>query len=326
MRAIVIHAPGGPEVMKVEEVPDPTPAPGEVRVRTAGAGVNRADLMQREGRYPAPPGASPVLGLELSGILLDDAPGLPAGSRVMALVGGGGCSTMASVPAGQLMAVPAGLSPEEAAAVPEAFLTAYHNLFDIGGLVAGQSVLIHAAGSGVGTAAIQLARAAGARVLVTARTAEKLDRCRELGAEVTLAVSGEGFADEVIRETDGAGVNLILDFVGAPYWSDNVNCLARGGRMALIGTLGGGRAEIEIGLLMYKRLRVEGSTLRGQSPAEKAALVQRGAAVIVEGLANGTLRPVLDRVFPLEQAADAHRYMESGGNFGKIVLSTGTGW
>jgi len=322
MIAVVADGTGGPDVLKVQELPDPEPGPDEALLEVAAIGVNRADLLQREGRYPPPPGASPLLGLELSGRLADDATGLSAGTRAMALVGGGAYATRAVVHVSHLIPIPGDLSDEEAAAVPEAFLTAFHNLFDVGELKRGQAVLIHAAGSGVGTAAIQLARQAGALVIATSRTPAKLDRCQELGADITIATGTEDFAERVLTETGGKGVDLILDFVGAAYWDKNIRSLARHGRMALIGTMGGGTAAVDLGHLLHKRLRVEGSTLRGLTIEEKASLVMRAAPMLIPGFISKALRPILDRVFPLEQAANAHRYMESNEGFGKIVLST----
>lgn len=323
MRAIVFDHPGSPEVMHLSEVPDPLPLAGEVLVRVRAAGVNRADLLQRLGRYPAPPGASEILGLELAGEIVAVGPGCTrrrAGERVMAVTTGGGYATLATVPETATMLVPAGLDWRAAAAVPEAFLTAYLNLFDLGGLVAGESVLVHAGASGVGSAAIQLAREAGAMVLTTAGSDEKLAFCRELGASVAIHRESEDFGAAALDATGGAGVHLILDFVGAPYWADNVRALRRGGRLAIIGFLGSSRGDIDLGPVLRKSLTVRGTTLRGMAAADKAALVERASTFILPRLADGRLRALVDRTFPLAAAAEAHHHMHANANRGKIIL------
>jgi tumor protein p53-inducible protein 3 len=319
MKAILFDQPGDPEVLRYGDAPDPHPAAGELLVRVRATAANRADLLQRRGAYPPPAGASPILGLELAGEVLSG-PGARRGDRVMAVVTGGGYAELAAVPAGMAIGIPDGLSFEEAAAIPEAFLTAFLNLFTLGRLEAGESVLIHAGASGVGTAAIQLARAAGARVLTTAGSEEKLARCRELGAEVTIDYKRESFRERVAEATGGRGVDLVLDFVGAPYWDDNLAALAVDGRLAMIGFLGGSRGQIDLGPIMAKRLTVVGTTLRRTPLPEKIALAEAFAAFALPRFASGELRAVIDSVYRLEQAAEAHRAMEANRNAGKIVL------
>jgi putative PIG3 family NAD(P)H quinone oxidoreductase len=320
MKAILFDQPGGPDVLRFGEAPDPKPAAGELLVRVRATAVNRADLLQRRGAYPPPAGASPILGLELAGEVLSGAGAWRPGDRVMAVVTGGGYAELAAVPAGMAIRIPDRLSFEEAAAIPEAFLTAFLNLFTLGRLEGGESVLIHAGASGVGTAAIQLARSAGARVLITAGSDEKLARCRELGAEVALHYKRESFRERVAEATAGRGVNLILDLVGAPYWDDNLASLAIDGRLASIGTLGGSRGQIDISPILAKRLTIVGAALRRLPLPQKTALAKAFAAFALPRFESGELRPVVDSVYPLAQAAEAHRYMESNRNTGKIVL------
>lgn len=318
MKAIVATKPGDADVLTIQDVQDPQPGAGEALVRVRAAGVNRADLLQRQGQYNPPLGASPIIGLELAGELVSGGD-LPAGMPVMALVGGGGYAELAAVPLGQLMAIPEGLSYAQAAAIPEAFLTAYRNLFDLGGLQAGMSVLVHAGGSGVGSAAIQLAHDAEARVFTTA-SHNKLARLRELGADLAIDYRAEQFDKRVLAATEGRGVDMVLDFIGASYWDMNINSLARNGRLLLIGQLGGRKAEVNLGMLLGKALHVIGSTVRSLSNAEKADLTSRCADYALPRFAAGRLRPVLDSTFPLAEASAAHLYLESNANFGKIVL------
>lgn len=320
MRAILITQPGGAEVLKPGAAPDPKPDEDEVLVRVYAAGVNRADLLQRKGSYNPPPGASSILGLELAGEIVTPVNGWRIGDRVMAVVTGGAYAEYATVPAGMLMRIPDRFSYEEAAAIPEAFLTAYLNLFTLGRLQAGQSVLIHAAGSGVGTAAIQLARAAGARIFATAGTDGKLARCRELGAELAINYKRDSFTRRVLDATDGAGVDLILDFIGAPYWNDNLKVLAHGGMLTIIGLLGGGRGDLDMGLILGKSLTVTGTTLRRLPLAQKVDLTRAFVEFALPRLESGEITPVLDTIFTLGEAADAHRMMEANRNTGKIVL------
>lgn len=323
MKAIIFDQPGDADVMRYDDAPDPQPGPDEVLVRVRAAGINRAELMQRHGGYAPPPGASPILGLELAGEIVQAAGEWQIGDRVMAVVTGGSYAELAAVPAGVAIRIPERFSFEEAAAIPEAFLTAHLNLFTLGGLQAGESVLIHAGGSGVGTAAIQLARAVGARVFTTAGTDEKLARCRELGADVTINYKQKSFAERVQQATNGAGVNLILDFVGAPYWADNLASLAIYGRLMLIGFLGGAKADLDISPILGKSLAVRGTTLRRTPLPQKIALVKDFTAFALPRFARGELQPVLDTVYPLAEAAQAHKAMEANSNTGKIVLRVG---
>lgn len=322
MKAILFDQPGGPEVLRYRDAPDPQPGAGELLVRVHATAVNRAELLQRRGAYPPPPGASPILGLELAGEVLRPAGAWRAGDRVMAVVTGGGYAELAAVPANVALAIPAGMSFEQAAAIPEAFLTAYLNLFTLGRLQAGETALIHAGASGVGTAAIQLARAAGARVFATA-SAGKLALCRELGAEDAFDYRAEPFAERLRAATGGRGADVTLDFVGAPYWEANLAALAPYGRLMLIGFLGGSRGQLDIGPILAKSLTVAGTTLRRTPLAQKAALAEAFAAFALPRFARGELRPVIDTVLPIEQAADAHRMMEENRNAGKIVLRLG---
>ena len=320
MKAIIVKEPGGPEVMAWQETADPVAGPGEVLVRVRASAVNRADILQRRGAYPPPPGASPIIGLEMAGEVVADAAGWQVGQRVMALLAGGGYAELVAVPTGQLMPIPANLSFEEAAAIPEAFLTAYLNLFMLGDLKPGQTVLIHAGGSGVGTAGIQLARQVGARVLVTVGSDDKLARCRELGANDGVNYRAGAWAEGVKELTGGQGVDVILDFIGADYAADNLNSLALNGRLILIGQMSGGKANLDLGLIMRRRLHVTGTTLRARTLDEKAEIVHGLTNMALPLFEAGQLQPVVDRVFPIHSVANAHQYMESGGNFGKIVL------
>jgi len=324
MRAIVYEHEGGPEVLRLAEVPDPVPRRREILVRVRAVGVNRADILQRMGRYPPPPEASPILGLELAGEVIAVGEGCVrrrAGERVMALVTGGAYATLAAVPEETAMPVPESLDWIEAGAVSEAFVTAWLNLFDLGALVAGETVLVHAGASGVGSAAIQLAREAGADVLATAGGDAKLELCRALGARVGIHRGREDFAVVALEATAGQGVHLILDFVGAPYWDANLRVLRRGGRLVLIGFLGGSAGQVDLGPLMRRSLTARGTTLRGMPLPEKAALVERFEKSTLPLLEAGRLRAVVDRTFPLAEAAMAHAYMGENRNAGKIVLT-----
>lgn len=338
MRAVRITEPGGPDVLRLEEdVPDPEPAADEVLVDVRASALNRADLMQREGRYPAPPGAPPdVPGLEFAGEVADvgeraaavaEAAGVAAprpGDRVMGLLGGGGYATRAVTSADLLLPVPDGLAFAEAAAIPEVFLTAYDALFRQAGLGVGERVLIHSAGGGVGTAALQLAAAGGASLVVGTASAPKLDGIREAGlpVDVTVDYREASFRRVVGAETGGRGVDVILDTVGGDYWDDNVASLAELGRLVLVGLLGGRRAEVDLGALLRGRLRVLGTVLRARSRAEKADLTAEVRRRVLPLFDDGRLRPVVDRIFPLEAAADAHRHMGEDRNLGKVVLET----
>ncbi len=324
MKAVVQDAPGGPDVLHLAEAPDPVPGSGEVLIRVRAAGVNRADLLQRMGRYPPPDGASEILGMELSGevaALGPDTHGFAEGDRVMALVPGGAYASLSVAPAGTVLPIPDPLGWSEAAAVPEAFLTAWMNLVELGRLAAGETVLIHAGASGVGSAAVQLAREMGARVAVTAGSAEKLEFCRALGAEIVSNRHRDDFTEVVRAATGGRGVDLILDFVGVPYWERNLTALARGGRLVLIGFLGGSQGEVDLGPVMRKNLTVTGTTLRGSPPDLKAKIARDLAAFAFPRFAGERLRVPVDRAFPLAEAPAAHRYMAENRNAGKIVLT-----
>ncbi|MDE2696053.1 MAG: NAD(P)H-quinone oxidoreductase [Chloroflexota bacterium] len=324
MRAAVISEPGDPDVFEIRELPDPEPGPEEILVSVHASALNRADLMQRRGGYPAPPGIrGDVPGLEMAGVVEAIGERVTAwdvGDRVMALLGGAGYASKVTVHERQVMAVPDGLSFDEAAAIPEVYLTAFDALFQHCELLPGESVLVHAAGSGVGTAAVQLAAISGCRVYGTAGSAEKLAKAADLGLDVGINYQDTDFAEVIAEDTGGAGVNVILDVIGAPYWERNLASLGVRGRMVLVGTMGGGRLETNLGLLMGKRLRVHGTVLRARPLEEKAALTQIFARRHLHHFASGRLVSVVDRVYPLEEVGDAHRYMESNANFGKIVL------
>ncbi len=320
MRAIVFDQPGDPDVLRVDEVPDPQLSAGEILVRVYATAVNRADLLQRRGAYPPPRGASPILGLELAGEVLEPAGPWQPGDRVMAVVTGGGYAELATVPVGMAMPIPDSLSFEEAAAIPEAFVTAFLNLFTLGRLQAGESVLVHAGASGVGTAAIQLARAAGARVFATAGSRAKLDLCRELGAELAIDYHEEDFREHVSAATHERGVDVILDFVGAPYWESNLASLAIGGRLMLIGFLGGSAGQLDLGPILARSLTVTGTTLRRTPLDRKIALTRAFCEFALPRFERGELRPVIDAVYPLDQAVEAHRVLEANRNAGKVVL------
>jgi putative PIG3 family NAD(P)H quinone oxidoreductase len=327
MKAVVFTGKGGPEVVEVREVPDPVPGRGEVLVRVRAAAMNRADLLQRRGLYPPPRGyREDVPGLELAGevaALGEGATGWKPGDRVMAIAAGEAQAELAVAHERMLVRVPDGLSWEQAGAVPEAFLTAHDALFTIGGLRPGWTVLIHAAGSGVSTAAIQLARAAGATCIGTSRTAEKLEKARALGLDHGIRVGADEprFADEVKRITGGGGVLLILDFVGASYAAENLAALAGGGRIVVIGTMGGPRAAVDLGLLMRSRGSIVGTVLRPRPIEEKIRATQDFAREVLPLLAAGKVKPVVDAALPLARAREAHERMEKNDSFGKIVLA-----
>ena len=323
MQAVVFDEPGGPEVLKVGQVADPVPGGDQLLVRVRATALNRADTLQRQGLYPPPPGESDVLGLELAGEV--EAVGsavrnVHVGDRVFGLVGGGGYAEKAVLDARMAMPIPSGWSFAEAAAVPEVFFTAQETLFTLAQLRAGETVLIHAGASGVGTAGIQMARETGANVLVTAGSAEKVARCIELGAAAGCNYKERGFADWVQDRTDGRGVDVIEDFIGAAYWDDNLKSLAPGGRLVLVGFMGGTKAETNLGLILMKRLRILGSVLRSRPLADKIDITRRFLADWLPLLEAGRIEPIIDRSFRLHEAADAHRYMEANKNVGKIIL------
>lgn len=323
MRAILIDAPGDESVLKLAETEAPTMRPGAVRIRVAATALNRADLLQRQGMYPPPPGASEILGLECSGEIAElgeGVEGFAPGDRVMALLAGGGYAEEVVVDAGSVMRVPESVDLVEAAALPEVLLTVHLNVFELGGLGEEGWLLVHGGGSGIGTAAIQLAKAAGAHVVVTAGSAEKCGRCLELGADAALDYTAGDFADGVLEATSKRGVDVALDSIGGPYLESNLRSLASDGRLVVIGLMGGAKAEIGLGQLLVRRLSVIGSTLRTRSEAEKARLVQSLLARFGKALETGEIRPVVDRILDLSEAAEGHRLMKASGHFGKIVL------
>lgn len=325
MRAIDITTPGGPEVLRITDVPDPVPAPGEVLVQITAAGVNRADLMQRQGLYPPPPGAPSYPGLECSGRITALGPGVTgwtAGDEVCALLSGGGYAEQVSVPAGQLLPLPGRVTLPDAAGIPEVACTVYSNVFQLAALAPGETLLVHGGASGIGTMAIQLARALGARVACTAGTPAKLARCRELGAELAISYRDEDFGQAVAKFTGGRGADVILDIMGAAYLARNVAALAADGRLVIIGLQGGAKADLDLGQLLRKRASVRATSLRARPPEQKAAIVAAVREHVWPLLSAGQVVPVIDRILPLADAADAHRLMESGTHTGKILLST----
>ncbi|RMG17088.1 MAG: NAD(P)H-quinone oxidoreductase [Deltaproteobacteria bacterium] len=321
--AVVIEAPGGPEVLSIDTVEVRDPGYGEVRVEVAAAGLNRADLLQRMGRYPAPPGVPPnVPGLEFAGVVETVGPGVrewKAGDRVMGIVGGGAMARAVTVHARELVPVPAGLSLVDAAAIPEAFMTAWDAVVRQGALVSGEWVLIHAAASGVGTAAVQIVRRMGARSIATTRTPAKTGKLKHLGAD-RVVVSKEGFVQPV-REIAPEGVDLILDLVGGDAVADNLELIRTTGRYVLVGLLGGRQASLDLGVVLRRRVRLFGTVLRARPLEEKIALAQDFARQVLPGFDEGTLEPVVELVLPMVQVAEAHETMARGAHVGKIVLA-----
>lgn len=323
-RAVTITGKGGVEVLAMGTLEVRAPGPGEVLVEIAAAGLNRADLLQRMGFYPAPPGApADVPGLEYAGTVAEVGLGVTevsVGDRVMGIAAGGGMASHITVHARETIPVPQGMSLTDAAAIPEVFLTAYDALQRQGELRMGQVVLLHAVGSGIGTAAVQLVKHAGGRAFGTARTQDKLDRCQELGLSGGIHVSEGNFAKQLAELTGGRLADLVLDTVGGAYLAENVRALALGGRLVVIGLLGGAKAELPLGLLLAKRASVRGSVLRSRPLEEKAALAQDFIAHVLPGFEAGALRPVVDRVMPMADVAEAHGYMANNENVGKVVL------
>src|SRR5271157_2976752 len=320
MKAIVFDAPGDERVLRLGEQPAPAAGRQDLHLRVVATAVNRADLLQRQGFYPPPPGASPILGLECAGEVLEvgsEVRGWRQGERAMALLSGGGYAEQVVVPAVCAMRVPDGFSWEEAAATPEAFLTVFLNVFELGALAPGGVVLVHGGGSGIGTATITLVREAGGRVFVTAGSEAKCERCRALGAALAVNYKTQNFAAEVRKASEGRGVDLVLDSIGAPYLADNLASLSVGGRLVLIGLMGGAKAEIALGELLMRRLHVMGSTLRARPAHEKGSIIARFRERFGAALSAGRVRPVVDRVLPLAEAAEAHRAMKAGEHFGK---------
>jgi len=323
MRAVIVEEPGGPESLVVADVPDPEPGPGEVVVRVAAAGVNRADLLQRQGNYPPPPGTTDVLGLECSGVvesLGEGVTGLSVGDEVCALLSGGGYAEKVVVPAGQAVPIPGGLSLVRAGAVPETFATVWSNVFMLAGLEAGQTLLVHGGASGIGTTAIQLAKAFGARVITTVGSAEKAQTVRELGADLVVNYRDEDFV-EVAKEAGGADV--VLDIMGAKYLGRNVSALARGGRIVVIGMQGGVKGELNLGALLAKQGTVSATSLRFRPREEKAAIMADLVERVWPLIADGTLGPIVHETVPLDRVADAHRILEESSHVGKVVLEIG---
>ena len=323
MKAIIRDGDGGPEVLQLSEVAPPQPTQTQLLVDVKATALNRADLVQRRGGYPPPPGESEILGLEIAGTVSgmgESVTGFNEGERVFGLVGGGGYAEQAVIDYRMAMFIPDKWSFEEAAAVSEVFFTANENIFTLGQLVDGESILIHAGGSGVGTAGIQIAHHAGARVFVTAGTSNKIDNCKVLGAMAGINYKQSDFVAEIDRLTDGAGVDVVLDFIGAPYLARNLQILKTKGRLLQVGLMGGAATEIDLGIVMRKRLQVIGSVMRPQSLEEKIAITQRFVQRWLPELKAETLHPIIDSVYPLAQAREAHQYMEANRNFGKIIL------
>ncbi|MCH2171641.1 NAD(P)H-quinone oxidoreductase [Myxococcota bacterium] len=326
MKAILFDTPGDESVLHLGEAPSPEIGPNELRIQVAATAVNRADLLQRQGFYPPPPGASEILGLECAGEVLEvggDVRGFESGDRVMALLAGGGYAEEVAVHSGSVMAVPEGMSLEHAAAIPEVFLTVFLNVFQLASLPPGGTALVHGGGSGIGTAAIQLVKSAGGRVVVTAGTDPKCERCLELGADVAINYRTGNFREEALKATDGRGVDVVLDSIGAPYLEDNLSSLATDGRLVLIGLMGGAKAEVGLGTILSRRLSVMGSTLRTRSVDQKASIVAGFLEQFGGALSRQEIGPVVDRVLPLVEVSAAHRILKASEHFGKIVLRVG---
>jgi len=325
MKAITIPTPGDADALVLDDVPTPEIAADEVLVQVAAAGVNRADLMQRQGFYPPPPGASTYPGLEVSGtisVLGTDVTGWAVGDQVCALLSGGGYAEQVAVPATQLLPVPDGVSLVEAAALPEVVSTVWSNVFMTANLQPGQTILIHGGSSGIGTMAIQLARAIDARVAVTAGSGEKLEACRALGAEILINYREQDFVEVLADATQGRGADVILDNIGAKYLARNVSSLAVNGRLVVIGLQGGAKAELDINALLRKCAAVIATSLRGRPGAEKATIVAAVREHVWPLVESGRVKPVVHRTFTLAQAPDAHRELEASTNIGKILLTT----
>jgi putative PIG3 family NAD(P)H quinone oxidoreductase len=324
MTVIGISKPGGPEVLVPETRPVPVPGPNEILVKVSAAGVNRPDIAQRSGAYPPPPGASDLPGLEIAGEVValgEGASKHKVGDKVMSLVAGGGYAQYCIAQDAQAMAIPSALSILEAGATPETLMTVWHNVFERGGLKPGETLLIHGGSSGIGTMAIQLAKAFGSKVIVTVGSADKADACVKLGADHAINYKTHDFVAEVKTATSGAGANVILDMVGGDYIDRNYDAAAVDGRIVQIATLGGAKATLNIAKLMVKRLHHTGSTLRPRTNADKAAMVSAIEAKVMPLLREGRVKPLMDSTFPLEKAVDAHRRMETSEHIGKIVLS-----
>ncbi|GGJ81275.1 NAD(P)H quinone oxidoreductase [Streptomyces camponoticapitis] len=325
MYAITIPEPGGPEALVWAEVPDPVLTEGEVLVDVAASAVNRADLLQRQGNYDPPPGASPYPGLECAGRIAALGPGTEGsgwsvGDEVCALLSGGGYAEKVAVPVGQLLPIPDGVDLVTAAGLPEVTATVWSNVFMIAHLRPGETLLAHGGASGIGTMAIQLAKSVGARVAVTAGGPEKLARCAELGADILIDYREQDFVEELKKATDGVGADVILDIVGAKYLGRNVKALAVNGRLAVIGLQGGVKGELNLAALLGKRAAITATSLRGRPLGEKASIVAAVREHVWPLIGAGQVRPIVDRTFPLSEAAEAHRALESGDHVGKILL------
>ena len=323
MRAITTTESGGPEVLTITELPDPEPGPGEVLIDVAATAVNRADLLQRQGFYPPPPGASGVIGLECSGTIAAvgaDVTGWDVGTPVCALLAGGGYASRVAVPVGQVMPVPDGIDVVTAAALPEVACTVWSNVFMIAGLRPDEAFLVHGGAGGIGTMAIQLTAALGARVFATAGSPDKLDLCRSLGAEVAIDYHDEDFVEVVRSHTDGRGADVVLDNMGAKYLERNVTVLADEGRLVIIGLQGGAKAELNVGQLLSKRGAVIATALRSRSVEGKAAICASVVENVWPLVVDGKVKPMVHHVLPLEDAAEAHRIVEAGTHTGKVLL------
>lgn len=326
MRAVVAQGTGGPEVLSVTDVPDPVAGPGEVLLEVVAAGLNRADLLQRRGFYPPPPGASEIIGMECSGRVLalgEGVTGLATGQEVCALLAGGGYAEKVAVPAGQVMPVPAGVDLVTAAALPEVAATVWSNVFMVAGLRPDETLLVHGGAGGIGTFAIQLAHALGARVATTGGTAEKLAFCRSLGADITIDYREQDFVEVVREATGGHGADVVLDNMGAKYLARNVDVLALEGRLVVIGMQGGSKAELDINALLRKRGAVIATSLRSRPVEGKSAICAGVVEHVWPLVADGSVRPIVHTTMPLDQAVAAHELMESGAHTGKILLTTG---
>jgi putative PIG3 family NAD(P)H quinone oxidoreductase len=323
MKAVIVEKPGDENALRIGEVAEPSIKPDEILIRVRAAGVNRADILQRQGFYPPPPGASEIIGMECAGEVAavgDSVTGWKARDRVMALLPGGGYAEKAAVHYGSAMKIPAALSFEEAAGIPEVFLTVFLNFFMLAEIQRGQTALIHGGGSGIGTASIQLLKEAGVRVIVTAGSDQKCEQCRKLGADVAINYKSGPFAPAVHAASDGRGVDAILDSIGGAYLAGNIESLAQGGRLVLIGLMSGTRAEIDLAAVLRRHLRIYGSTLRSRSAAEKAQIVDAFVKQFGAALEAGRLRPPIYKVVPAADAPSAHRMMQASEHFGKIVL------
>ena len=324
MRAVIASEPGGPEILTLTELPDPEPRAGEVVIDVAATAVNRADTLQRRGHYPPPPGASDVLGLECSGTVAAvgaDVDAWQVGDEVCALLAGGGYAEKVAVPAGQVMPLPKGIDLVTAGALPEVACTVWSNVFMIAGLQPEETLLVHGGAGGIGTMAIQLAKALGARVVTTAGSPEKLELCRSLGADVAVSYRDQDFVEEVRAATDGRGADVILDNMGAKYLDRNLSALAPDGRLVIIGMQGGVKAELDIAKLLAKRGAVIATSLRSRPTSEKASICASVVEHVWPLVADGTIRTLVHTVLPFDRAAEAHQIMESGDHTGKIVLT-----